>query len=93
MQAAREPLALLLVLDETHTPLASPQLFRTLFGFTAAETRLALALSRGMTPVEYAADASVSIETVRTQLKQIYAKTNVDSRARLVKLIYSLWST
>ncbi len=41
---------------------------------------------------EVAGVLGVSENTVRTQLKQIYAKTGVDSRARLVKLVYSLSS-
>jgi DNA-binding CsgD family transcriptional regulator len=46
---------------------------------TTAEREVALELLRGRRPVEIAATRKVSIETIRSQIKQIYAKLEVKS--------------
>ena len=58
------------------------------FGFTPAETRLALELLGGRTAQEAAAATRVSIHTVRTYLKRLYRKVGVRSQpALLVRLL------
>jgi len=44
----------------------------------------------GGTTVEVAEHLGVSVHTLKSHMKSIYAKTNVEDRARLVKLLLSL---
>jgi len=56
-------------------------------GLTAAEARLAEALLLGLTPIDIAEQRNVSMPTVRTQLRSLFAKTGVTGQAELVKLL------
>lgn len=60
---------------------------RQLFGLTAAEARLALALCRGRSPRQAAADFGVSYQTVRSQLTRIFDKTRTHRQADLAHLL------
>lgn len=60
------------------------------FGLTRAEVRVAVMLAEGNTMEQISDNLGVSVNTLRTQLAQIYAKTGVNSRARLVRLLLSL---
>jgi DNA-binding CsgD family transcriptional regulator len=58
------------------------------YGLTRAEAEVALLLTRGLRAPQIAARRETSIDTVNTQLKQIYAKTGVDGQvALLIKLL------
>ncbi|MDX3925506.1 MAG: helix-turn-helix transcriptional regulator [Shinella sp.] len=56
-------------------------------GLTPAEARVAAGIAEGKTVNELAAANSVSRETVRSQLKHVYAKLGVNRQAELVRLI------
>lgn len=56
-------------------------------GLTPAGARAALALCNGGSIEETAAGLGISANTLKSQLRSIYQKTGVDSRARLVKLV------
>ncbi|WP_353183122.1 helix-turn-helix transcriptional regulator [Bosea sp. (in: a-proteobacteria)] len=56
------------------------------FGLTRAEARVAAGISKGLTLAMIAGQAGISQETVRVQLKAVYAKTGVNSQAALVRL-------
>ncbi len=58
-----------------------------LFRFTAAESRLAMALLAGAEAAEYATANGVSLATVRTQLRSLLAKTGTRRQAELVRLL------
>lgn len=58
-----------------------------LYGLTHAEARVASRVGRGLAVKEIAADLHISVETVRTHLKRIYAKTGTRRQAELVRLI------
>src|SRR5947208_2110656 len=60
---------------------------RSHFGLTPAEARLALHLVTGETLRSAAAKLSISYETARTQLKNIFNKTKTRRQAELVILI------
>jgi DNA-binding CsgD family transcriptional regulator len=78
---------LVLISDpERRTPL-SADLLAQLFRFTAAESRLAMALLAGAEPAEYATANGVSLATVRTQLRALLAKTGTRRQAELVRLL------
>lgn len=58
-----------------------------LFDLTPAEARVAAALVRGGSVESVAAAIGVSIETVRTQLKSVMAKTGTNRQTELVLLL------
>ncbi len=60
---------------------------RTRFGLTRAESRVALLLCDGRAPKSIAEMIGVSVETVRSQMKSIYAKTEVRRQSELVRLL------
>lgn len=59
-----------------------------LFDLAPSEARLALALSRGMTIAEAAADLGLTVESARTYSKRIYAKTGARGQADLVRFVH-----
>ncbi len=58
-----------------------------LFALSPGEARLALALCRGMTMTEAAADFGLKVETVRGYSKTIYAKTGARGLPDLVRIV------
>ncbi len=59
------------------------------FALTAAETRLAIALSEGLTLREASLRHGISVNTARVQLSNIFAKTNTHRQADLIRLMAS----
>jgi DNA-binding CsgD family transcriptional regulator len=67
----------LVMLHELSRPtLINPLLLRDLFGLSAAESAVAMALLGGQTSEAVARDRDVSLETVRTQIRMVLRKTN-----------------
>lgn len=66
---------------------AAPAMLRTAFKLSAAETDIALALARGESREEIAAARRTSIQTVKAQLKSIFAKLGVVREAELVAML------
>ena len=58
-----------------------------LFGLTFSEARLALALSRGMTITEAAAEFGLTVETARNYSKKIYSKTGARGQPDLIRFV------
>lgn len=80
-------LAALVVTDaDLHRRFPS-DLSQRLFGLSVAENRLACALVEGLTLTEAARHFGVSRETVRAQLKGVFAKTGVSRQADLLGLL------
>ncbi len=71
---------------------ASSSLLCALFDLTPAEARLADRLVAGAPLDQIALSHAVSITTVRSQLRSIFAKTGTSRQAQLVALLSSLWS-
>jgi DNA-binding CsgD family transcriptional regulator len=65
----------------SHATLAST------FGFTAAESAIAASLASGTSRQEIARERGVTVETLRGQLKTLYAKTGCGREAELVALL------
>ena len=63
---------------------------RGAFGLTATEAEVALALVGGASASAIARDRAVSLETIRSHLKTIFAKTGTRRQAHLVALILQL---
>jgi DNA-binding CsgD family transcriptional regulator len=62
---------------------------RARFDLTEAQARLALFLAEGGTIAEYAETMAISVSTVRSHLKAIFAKTGVRRQAELAILLLS----
>ena len=67
-----------------------PHLLRSTFGLTATEAEVALALVGGASASAIARTRAVSLETIRSHLKTIFAKTGTRRQAHLVALILQL---
>jgi len=89
---AQEPMALVrvLVADPEVTPLPPKEMLAQLFGFTAAEMRVAERLLMGDSPEQVAAFLNVKTATARWHLASIYRKTGTNRQAELVRLLLSL---
>ena len=82
-------LAVLLV-DPEDCPDLSPSLLQQVFGLTKSEARLASGLLCGQCLEEIAAANDVSLGTVRSQIKAVFAKTHTHRQAELVGLLTRL---
>jgi DNA-binding CsgD family transcriptional regulator len=76
---------LLLISEPSAAPVLPPEVIARVFALSPTEARLAAALCRGLTVNEYAASHGVSIETARSQLKQVLAKTQAHRQSDLVR--------
>lgn len=65
------------------------QLFARLYGLSEAETRALLGIVGGKSVTRIAEDASVSRETIRTQLKSLYGKTGARGQGDILRLVFS----
>ncbi len=63
---------------------------RTLYGLTAAESRVALLLGDGYAPPDIAGLIGVTTNTLKTQLASIYRKTGTARQSQLVRLLAQL---
>ena len=78
----------LVLVSDPDAPLAlQPEALRRLYRLTPAESRLCAALANGDTLKSYAEAEGVSLETVRSQLKQAMVKTSTHKQAQLVRLL------
>ncbi|MCB5409952.1 helix-turn-helix transcriptional regulator [Pseudogemmobacter faecipullorum] len=64
--------------------------FARRFGLTPAETRVLTAILDGQRPAEIAAAASLSVETVRSQLKSVFSKTGSNGQPQLIRMATGL---
>jgi DNA-binding CsgD family transcriptional regulator len=62
---------------------------RELYGLTEAETQLVELLCQGSTLDEAAGVRGVTMNTARSQLKQVFAKTHTSRQSELVRLVVS----
>jgi DNA-binding CsgD family transcriptional regulator len=79
--------AVLFVSDPVEPVQLSMETICNLYGLTPAEGRLALGLTNGRTMDSLAEEWNVSMHTVRSQLRQIFRKTETSRQSELVKLI------
>ena len=85
-----EPRVLLDIVGLGLDGLPTPAFLRRVLGLTATEAEVALALACGSTASAIARDRAVSLETVRSHLKTIFAKTGMRRQATLVALVLQL---
>lgn len=79
--------AMVLVNDPASAIPGRGRLLRELFDLTAREAQLAEALLSGKRLEEYAAKQNVSINTAKTQLRSLFAKTQTRRQAELVRVL------
>jgi DNA-binding CsgD family transcriptional regulator len=78
---------MLMLTDPDGGPSVDATLLRKTFGWTAAETEVALLILAGRRPQEIARSRRVSAATVRTQLKNIFQKADVSTQSDLVRVM------
>ena len=66
-----------------------PEMLAVLYGLTPAEAHLAAGLVSYRTLEQIAAERRLSRETLRTQLKQLFAKTGTNRQSELVGFLAS----
>jgi DNA-binding CsgD family transcriptional regulator len=82
--------ALLIFSDLAQKSKPSSQTLRNVFQLTAAEARLASIVATGISLEQAAEELLVSRETVRNQLKAVFAKTDTHKQSELVALLSRL---
>jgi DNA-binding CsgD family transcriptional regulator len=85
--ASADPAALLIFGDPEASASTSTQALMEFFGLTPAEARLTAALVAGERLEEYAERLKISVNTARTQSKQVFAKTGCGGQVELVRAI------
>lgn len=80
----------IIAIADPELPVATNGLLRSLFGLTAAESELLLALVSGITPKEFGERRHVRISTVRTHLRSVMDKCGCNTQAKLVALARAL---
>lgn len=77
-------LALVLLHDPDRRPRPDPEALRRIYGLTPAEARLAAALCDGLTLADHARVEGVSETTLKTHLKAVFGKLDVNRQTDLV---------
>ena len=84
------PRAIAFLTDAAQPVRVDADWLRSTYGLTAAEVRTAIILAEGETLEVISRRMHVSVNTLKTQLNNIYDKTGTHNRARLVRLLLSL---
>jgi DNA-binding CsgD family transcriptional regulator len=87
---ARGPAVLVTIADNRADEAVVRRNLEDVFGLTAAETRVALALLAGASPRIAAQRFDVSVNTIRSQMAAIFAKTETANQAALARLMVRL---
>ncbi len=82
------PVALLTIVPDTSTQSVDRMFLASMFDLTPAEANIAVGLVEGVDLHGIANSQHVCLETIRTQLKSVFAKTGVHRQAELVALLY-----
>jgi DNA-binding CsgD family transcriptional regulator len=88
--AHQTPAALILITDLDRRPEVLGRRLVELFGLTAAEACLAVALVAGKRLEDIAEERGVRMPTLRTQMRGVLDKTGTDRQADLMRLIVRL---
>lgn len=79
----------LFISDPERSQLISTDALIEMYKLTKAEAGITVALANGMSLKEIAKAKNVIVDTVRSQLKSIFRKTNTSSQADLVRMLLS----
>ena len=78
---------LVLLFGGSRSAWPSAETLRSAYGLTNGEAQLAAALVAGGSLSDIAERRSVSVQTLRTQLKSVFAKTGVSNQSQLLRLV------
>jgi DNA-binding CsgD family transcriptional regulator len=78
------------VTDLSQAPAAAEKDLRLIFALSPAEANVAALLARGCDVEEIAAERGTSVATVRTQIRQVFQKTEVSRIGELVSLVANI---
>jgi DNA-binding CsgD family transcriptional regulator/GAF domain-containing protein len=81
------PSALIVITDPVSSSRPPLEALATIYGFTPTETALASLLVEGQTLKESASRLGITMNTVKTHMKQLFAKTNTRRQAELIRLV------
>ena len=87
MLLSRRPAVVVLVSDPEAKPRAAPELLIQLYGLTAREADLVTLLLDGLDLRDAAERLALSMNTVRTHLREVFNKTGTRRQAELVALV------
>lgn len=90
--SADHPPFIVVATTELHFPPGAAASVRAAFGLTDAETEVLFALWRGRAVAEIAAARDRSVDTVRTQVKSLLAKTETNSQTDLLRVAMTAMS-
>jgi DNA-binding CsgD family transcriptional regulator len=76
-----------LLRDPAAAPEPDAAKLQRLFGFTPAEARVACALLSDQSREQIAGEFQVTANTIRTQVRSVYAKAGVPNRSALVRML------
>jgi len=85
----RESVAVVFIADPEATENTAVDFLQTLYQLTPAEAELVALLAAGRSLEEAAQERGVSLHTVRSQLKHVFAKTETRRQGELVRLVLS----
>ena len=84
---SNQPCIALFISDPQHRREAPTSALTALFGFTPAESALAMRLANGLTLDEASQELGVSRNTAKSHLSAVFSKTGVTRQTKLVQLI------
>jgi DNA-binding CsgD family transcriptional regulator/PAS domain-containing protein len=87
------PMAMVAISDPVAAGQPPEAMLRELFGLSAAEIRVALALLEGGSPAQIADRLGIKLTTARWHLAALFRKTGTARQAELVRLLLSLPTT
>jgi DNA-binding CsgD family transcriptional regulator/GAF domain-containing protein len=79
--------AILFIIDPEETPLTLPQHLISLYGLTRMEAKVAVSVLESENLVTVAEKLGIGHATVKTHIHNVFAKTNTQRQAELVRLI------
>jgi DNA-binding CsgD family transcriptional regulator len=87
VNARSDGMSTVILLDLDAHPEPTPRTLQRLFGFTAAETQLAIELARGRNLLDVARSRRLSRTTIRSHLAALFVKTQTRRQVELVALL------
>lgn len=81
------PTTLILMTDPIDGARPPLEALAAIYGFTPSETAVAALLAEGRTPKDLADRLGITMNTAKTHMKQLFAKTNTNRQAELIRLV------
>jgi DNA-binding CsgD family transcriptional regulator len=85
--SAGEAVTVAFLTDPDAGPVTTTEVLESLYSLTHAEAELVRLLSEGRSLEEVASARGVTMNTVRSQLKQVFSKTDTKRQGELVRLV------